>query len=275
MGTRGMPDWMGLVKSVPPGEPFDDRLKGVLAAQNPLLEAARPLIRAVADMPTFLSPKQARQFHTSLIQEMDVFAQLCDRARIEERDMLGARYCLCTALDEAAMQTPWGRGGGKAFNWAKHDLAGALHQDRQGGSKVFLLLGQLMQRPREHLNLLEVIFRLMSVGFEGRYRHIENGHQEHELIRQAVYKAIQAQRPPVPTQLSPNALPQAVKRPRALFDIPVWVTFLVLGAILLAYYGYAHYRLAQNRDAVLSEIHAIGQLQPSPATPASQTTASY
>ena len=268
-----MPDWMGLVESVPPGEPFDERLKGVLAAQNPLLEAARPLIRAVADIPALMTPRQARQFHTSLIQEMDVFAQLCDRAKVEERDMLGARYCLCTALDEVIMRTPWGQGGGKTFSWAQHDLAGALHQDRQGGTKVFLLLSELMQHPREHVDLLEVIFRLMSLGFEGRYRHIKNGHQDHELIRQAVYKAIQAQRPPVPAQLSPNAQPREVKRPRTLSDIPVWATFVVLGAILLAYDGYVHYRLAQHRDAVLAEIRAIGQLAPpAPAVPTPVTT---
>lgn len=46
-----------------------------------------------------------------------MFQKLCEQANIRRDHMIGARYCLCTALDEAAMQTAWGKGGDSGVEW--------------------------------------------------------------------------------------------------------------------------------------------------------------
>ncbi|MEA3122723.1 MAG: type secretion system protein ImpK [Paraburkholderia sp.] len=199
-------------KKIPPPEPFDERLAAVLTARNPLLEAARVLLRAQADMPETLTSKQdIATLRFLLEEELHIFEKLCERANIRRDHMIGARYCLCTALDEAAMQTAWGNGGDSGLEWSTNGLATTFHEDRQGGDKVYLLIGRLMTEPQEHLDLLHVIYRVLSLGFEGRYRYATNGRRKHDAVRQRLYDEIMSRRPSVPIALSPHGLPPRCK----------------------------------------------------------------
>ncbi len=153
-----------LLGGIPPGEAFDARLAAVEHAPNPLLEAARPLLRAIADMPAQLELREIDQLHLLLKQETRVFQRLCEQANIRRDHMVDARYCLCTALDEAAMQTEWGQRE-TGVRWITTGLATEFHEDRHGSEKIYLLIGRLMRSPREHLDLLEVVYRMLSLGF--------------------------------------------------------------------------------------------------------------
>jgi type VI secretion system protein ImpK len=97
--------------------PFGERLNAVEQSRNPLLEAARVLLRALADMPDDLEVDETLLLRDLLEQEVRVFQKLCEEANIRRDHMIGARYCLCTALDEAATQTAWGREGSSGIEW--------------------------------------------------------------------------------------------------------------------------------------------------------------
>ena len=254
-------------KEIPPPEPFSERLAAVRAHRNPLLEAARPLLRALTDMPEYLEADAIALLRSMLEQELRVFQRLCEQASIRRDHMIGARYCLCTALDEAAMQTAWGKGGDSGAEWITNGLATIFHEDRQGGDKVYLLIGRLMTEPREHLHLLEVIYRILSLGFEGRYRYETGGSRKHEAVRQRLYNEIMSQRGPVPVALSPH-WQSDVKGKRASFhDFPVWITVVVLSLILLGLFGYFKYELLNRSAAVQKQIADIGHMTPPPAPP--------
>lgn len=45
-----------------------------------------------------------------LIREVPIYQTLCDQANLRRKHVLAVRYCLCTALDEAANKTNWGGG---------------------------------------------------------------------------------------------------------------------------------------------------------------------
>lgn len=95
---------------VPPGEGESERLNAITVARNPLLEASRILLRAQADMPgTFESKDAIVLLRRLLMEEVRVFERLCEQANIRRDHMIGASYCLCTALDEAVAQSAWGR----------------------------------------------------------------------------------------------------------------------------------------------------------------------
>jgi len=60
----------GVSKRILPPEPFGERLAAVRAHRNPLPEAARPLLRAQADMPEYLDTDAIPVLRTLLEQEM-------------------------------------------------------------------------------------------------------------------------------------------------------------------------------------------------------------
>ncbi|WP_310670820.1 type IVB secretion system protein IcmH/DotU, partial [Burkholderia multivorans] len=213
--------------------PFTERLQTVQRARNPLLEAASVLLRAQADMPERLEEKQILALRMLLEHEVCVFEKLCGRANIHRDHMIGARYCLCTALDEAAMRTEWGRDGSSGCEWGNHSLATTFHEDRDGGEKVYLLIGRLLQAPHEHRDLLEVIYRVLSLGFEGRYQDGADGKRKHDAIRQRLYNVITSQRDPVPLTLSPHWQPSTNGKRPSFYDFPVWITATLLSVVLL------------------------------------------
>jgi len=256
------------IEMLPP-EPFARRLAAIRAARNPLLEASHVLLRAQADMPDQLTSKQAIASLRSLLeQEVHVFQKLCEQANIRRDHMIGARYCLCTALDEATMQTAWGKGGDSGVEWVTNGLATIFHEDRQGGDKVYLLAGRLMTEPQEHRDLLEVIYRILSLGFEGRYRYETSGSRKHEAVRQRLYNEIMSQRGPVPVALSPHWQSDVKGKRVSFYDFPVWITVVVLSLILLGLFGYFKYELLNRSAAVQKQIADIGHMTPPPAPPA-------
>jgi type VI secretion system protein ImpK len=254
-------------REVPPGESPATRLSAIKDASNPLLEAARPLLRAMSEMPDKLDPDGVEHLRTVLEQEVRSFQKLCDQANIRRDHMLGARYCLCTALDEAAMQTTWGEAGTNGVAWNTNGLATIFHEDRDGGSKIYLLIARLMTEPREHLDLLEVIYRILSLGFEGRYRYEAGGNRKHEAVRQRLYDEIMSQRGSVPVALSPHWQSDTKGKRASFYDFPVWITVAVLSLILLAIFGYFKYELLKRSADVQKQIAEIGRMTPPPPPP--------
>ncbi|OMW45515.1 type VI secretion system protein TssL, long form [Burkholderia pseudomallei] len=255
---------------VPAAEPPAARLAAIQAARNSLLEASRPLLRALADMPDQLDREGIRQLRLLLEQEVRLFQRFCEQANLRRDHVLGARYCLCTALDEAAMQTAWARSGDSSLGaWISEGLATTFHEDRQGGDKVYLLIGRLMNAPREHLDLLEVIYRVLSLGFEGRYRYEADGQRKHEAVRQRLHNEIAAQHGPVSVALSPHWQSGARSRRLSIHDFPVWITATALSVLLLGAFGYFKYALLTRGADVEKQIAAIGRMTPPPpAAPA-------
>ena len=88
------------------------RLAKVRAARNPLLEAAQPLLRALADLPSQLTSDEIEKFHRLLSSEVASFQSLCNSAQVRHEHAVGASYALCTAIDEAAHSTGWGGAAG-------------------------------------------------------------------------------------------------------------------------------------------------------------------
>src|SRR5260370_41001346 len=65
-----------------PSTEFGVRLTAVKRAKTPLLEAARPLLRALADMPEYLEAVAVAGFRSLLAQELRGFPKLCEQANI-------------------------------------------------------------------------------------------------------------------------------------------------------------------------------------------------
>jgi type VI secretion system protein ImpK len=260
---QAVPERTKKVYQVPPGPGIAERLTAVQAARNPLLEAAEPLLRVLCDMPQQLSADAIALLRSILEQEVRIFHKLCEQANIRRDHMLGASYCLCTALDESAMQTAWANDNSESFGtWIANGLASNFHEDRKGGDKVYFLIGRLMTEPSEHLDLLEVIYRILSLGFEGRYRVAAGGHRQHEAIRLRLYTEITAQRGEASAILSPHWESSVQGSRRLLYDFPIWISTLILSLALFGFYGYTKYDLITRSAALEKKIIHIGRIMP-------------
>ena len=260
------------------------RLATVKAASNPLLEAAQPLLRALADMPAELDPEAIDVLHRLLEREVTTFQSICSSAQIKHEHVVAASYALCTAIDEAANTTTWGGGAdhvphreaevqndsaptaGHVGIWAGQQLAAHFHGDTKGGDKFFLLVGRLAAHPQEHLDLLEVLYIILGLGFEGRFSTGSQGRRQLDTIRHQLLALLNAGRGDVPRDLSPHWKGVATGRFRLLRGVPVWFTAVLLLLASLGIFVWFSHQLQVQRTGVEERIRAIGALQP-PAVP--------
>jgi type VI secretion system protein ImpK len=243
-----------------PPPPIEGRLEALKAARNPLLEACKPLLRVLSEMPTQLPEGDGvvDEFRDVLDHEVKSFQALCDKASLRREHVLTARYCLCTAIDEAASSTSWGQHG----VWAQSSLAQRFHQDIKGGEKFFLLLGRLSNGPQEHEHLLEVMYRILGLGFQGIYSASAESRRELESLRHRLLTILRNVQEPVDPALSPRWQGAGVGKFKILRSVPVWVSASVLGLVLFSVFAWHKYWLVNDADALRIEIAQIAKLTP-------------
>jgi len=253
--------------TLPPGVDIASRLEKVKAAQNPLLEAAKPLLLAIAQTPKDLSDAVSIEaWYELLVQEVNAFTQICTKANIRREHAVTASFCLTTALDEASNSTFWGgtHDIGQAGVWAGQQLASRFHGDVQGGKKFFLLIGRLSAHAEEHLDLLEVMYYILGLGFEGQYSAIANGRRELETIRHRLLTLLSTARGSVPREFSPHWRGETPDKNKFWRDIPIWVSVCLFGLIVFALFSWYKYHLVTQSTIVQEKISAIGKLTPPP-----------
>lgn len=242
------------------------RLGDVLTARNPLLAAAAPLLRALAEMPDRLAEGGLAQLRQLLEIEIRTFSRLCEQANLRRDHMLAARYALCTALDEAANLQQWGGGTDTSTGpWSRQALLQTFHQEGQGGQKVFLLIGRLAANPHEHLRVLEVMLHVLGLGFEGHYRTQSDGHRMVETIRNRLHALIAEARETLPRPLSPRGQASDGQTLRPLRGVPIWMTASALLLMLAGLFGWEKYQLIGEMEGVERHIRGIGKALRPPA----------
>ena len=219
--------------------------------ENLLLQAAAPLLNAVVQIRQAATHDDPAGLRQSLIDEIRQFEQRCKQAGLPFEMIIGARYCICSALDEAAAQTPWGTRG----VWSGNGMLVTFHNESWGGEKFFQLLSRISQSPAQHLWLLEVVHYCLLLGYEGRYRGSDSGRTQCDAIRKRLAKLIDEQRQPESARVAPlvevHPLVSTLSRPM----IPLWACATVAALIACLLYSALNWRLGNDAEPLLRAIY--------------------
>ncbi len=220
-------------------------------AENPLLDAAAPLLNAIVQIRLAATHDDPAGLRHQLVDEIRQFETRCKQSDLPFEMIIGARYCLCSVLDEAAAQTPWGTRG----VWSGNGLLVTFHNESWGGEKFFQLLSRISQSPQQHLWLLEVIHYCLLLGYEGRYRGMENGRAQCDTIRTRLAQLITTSRDSAGQPLSA----QVVVRPQQSHlwrpPVPLWACVAVSAFIASMVYSGLNWRLGDTAEPLLREIY--------------------
>ncbi len=237
----------------------------VISGTNPLVAAANPLLDLIPQIRATAAHPSPAMLREHLLDEVRQFELRAQQAGIANETILGARYCLCTALDEAAALTPWGGNG----VWSAHSLLVTFHNETWGGEKFFQLLAKLSQNPAQHLDLLELLYYCLLLGFEGRYRVIDNGRSQLETLRQRLLRILRGARGEYALALSPHWRDEPAQTPLRRLPVPLWVFGALAAVLALVLYWALGWRLGSQSDGVFASISQLKppavQIAPAPA----------
>ena len=219
---------------------------------NPLVTGATTLLTLVTKLRSTMKHDQVPDLHKRLTEEIKSFERNARNAGISGDTVVAARYLLCSVIDEMVLNTPWGAGSG----WSQHSLLSLFHQETSGGEKSFLILQKLLETPGTHLDLLELYYLCLSLGFQGKYRVMPRGNEQLEQIRENLYHTIESHRPGWESELSPH-WEGSVKPSEYLKNyIPLWVIASVVMALLVLTYSGFRYWMYQETTPVAESIYS-------------------
>nr|WP_255494816.1 type IVB secretion system protein IcmH/DotU [Luteibacter sp. Sphag1AF] len=223
------------------------------AGGNPLVRAANPLLLLAAQLRNSPRPPDPGLLRERAVLYIRRFEERAARAGADAQASVAARYVLCTMIDEAVLDSPWGEQTG----WSQQTLLVTFHGETYGGEKFFAILDRLILDMGRHGDLVELMYLCLALGFGGKYLVEPGGMARLADRREDVYRRIMAYRTATPAALSPRW--QGVSRPvKPQRSLPVWMAALVACSVLAGAWIYLRTRLNEQTGPLSARLATIG-----------------
>lgn len=222
---------------------------------NALEKSAAVLLNILSQIRNTGSHPNPTGLHKQLATEIQSFERSAQQAGVSPETTFIARYAICTTIDEFVMSTPWGSGS----IWSSQSLLSLFHKEVRGGERFFKMLAKLQQDPARNIDLLELLYICLSLGFQGQYRISPNGINELEEIREGLYYTIRNQRLEPEAALSPHweGLNKSAVAKAPL--IPVWMLTSIVLLLLVGLFSLWHFNLSSYVDPVRANLMTVGR----------------
>jgi type VI secretion system protein ImpK len=221
---------------------------------NPLVRAASPLLLLAGQLRGSLAAPDVGDLRRHALEEIRRFEERARTAGVSTEVTRAARYALCASLDEAVLSTPWGA----QSEWAQQTLLVALHREAWGGEKFFEMLDRITQAPAEHIDLMELQYLCLALGFAGKYQVVDRGHARLAEVQMDLYRKIRAHRGTPPSDLSLRWQGLQDRRNRLIRYVPWWVVGAAALAILAVTFVTYYTRLGTRSAPVETTLAGVG-----------------
>lgn len=237
-------------------------LPGV-AGFNPLLQAAAPLLGTAARLRSMPQHPNPAALRAALAEGIKQFESTTRAQGLPNEQVIAGRYVLCTFIDECASSTPWGGSGA----WGSQSLLVLFHNEVSGGEKVFQLMGKLAENVPANRPLLELMYMALALGFEGRYRVIDNGRAQLETVRERLAQMLKQAAPAVDKELSPAWAGVRAGQQRLRDGIPVWVVAAATALVLMLVFIALRMTINARTDPTFQALQSLDVKAAPPAPP--------
>lgn len=218
-----------------------------LGGLNPLVEAANPILAAVAQIRHALRHPDPTGLQKRIAEQVQGFERSARAAQLPEAQIEKARFALTALLDDAARATPWGR------DWALGEPGAP--------ERFFTLLDELTAAAAAHLDLLEFLYVCLALGFEGKYRGGEGARQALTQIRTRLHEILAQHRPQASAELSARWRGAELRQRRVSGGLAVWGIASACALVLAVLYFSYSVSLGARSDPVARQ---MAQLKPPP-----------
>lgn len=275
-GRRGMPESTVYPRTPAPAvtdvDPIPESARAYLGlGLNPLVQAASPLLLLMGQLRGATASMDVSGLRRFALEEVRRFEDRAHTAGVRNEIVLAARYVLCAGLDEAVLTTP----AGAQSEWAQHPLLVALHREAWGGEKFFEMLDRVSVDPARHIDLIELQYLVLALGFTGKYQMLDRGHEKLAEVQRNLHRTIRAQRGVAPAELSLQWRGLEDQRNRLIRYVPWWVVVVVALVILMGTFAIYYSWLATQAAPLHAKLARVGteafDVPPPPPPPEAPT----
>ena len=235
-----------------------DFLSGVA---NPLVRAANPLLLLAVQLRHSVAPPvDIGRLREQAVAHVRSFERYTQDTGINTQTIMAARYVLCTMLDESVNNAPWSDQSG----WTQKTLLVTFHGETYGGAKFFQILDRLSVDFSRHLDLIEMMYICLALGFGGRYLVEQGGLARLADIQDDLYRRIRGLREAPADELAPHWRGVEDRRNPVMRHVPLWVASAAALLIVLGTFLFFFTRLNALTAPVSAQLAAIGLEEAAP-----------
>lgn len=223
---------------------------------NPLADAAAYIFSVIGKLKQLKFYRNLSNLHKELVAEINTFQDTAKTLGYTPEYILVSRYALCATLDDIITNTPWGAQG----QWDSYSLLTTFNQENSKQEKFYLILERIIKDPAVYIDVMELMYICLSLGFKGGARTTEFSNTQVEQITHALYKQIRAYRGNFSKILSPFPI-RSINKPKAPVKKTSVTTILAItiGIIVIVFLGLG-YLLEIESNQSFRELMSIGKL---------------
>lgn len=217
------------------------------AGLNPLVDAAGYLFSIIGKVKHLKSYRHLSKLQAELVQEIGLFQENAKTKGYNAEYLLVCRYVLCAVADDIISNTSWGG----QHQWESYSLLAAFDQDTQHHEKFFSILDRAIKDPSIYIDLMELMYICLSLGYKGKYRATEHSQFQLEQITNNLYKHIRAYRGGFNKMLSPTPL-KAIRpttKPHAYHTSLLYVFFVTTCVVMIIFISLGYLMDVISNDA--------------------------
>lgn len=194
-------------------------------------------------------PDQSKLFN-ELVASIKEITENLRKAGQPDEIIVTSRYLICSFIDEMILNTPWGA----TSRWATQSLLSFFHKEAQGGAKFFDIMKKIEQQSARYIDLIELIYICLSLGYLGKYRIQADGISQVSAVQENLYQQIRQIRQHQDMPLSRITEGINTRKSALIQGKALWLSATISIAILLIAYGTLLFDLNNRSDPVA--IHA-------------------
>lgn len=202
-----------------PGLPRDTR--------SPLVTEAGPVLALAASIRSGRARISMPDFHREASEAIAAWDRAVASLYPEEMRTRG-RYALCATVDDIAQNLP--NIGQDGAEWARRSLVVQFFRENIGGDRFWQLVDDVLARPGQNAEMIELFAACLAAGFEGRFRVMPDGRTRLQQIMASLYGALDHPRSQSQMELVPHW--QGADAPLA--KVSLWSRVMLVAAAALA-----------------------------------------
>ena len=140
--------------------------------RNPLMAEAAPVLALAAAMQSGRLRIPLSEFHSKAIEGISKFEKIADRLYPESVSQ-SAKYAVCATIDDVIQNVPGSEVDGA--QWAQRNMVVTFFKENFGGDRFLNFIKEVVKKPRQNKDLIELLHSCLAAGFEGRFRSMIDG----------------------------------------------------------------------------------------------------
>ena len=243
--------------------------------RNTMMANAARLLALAASVRSGRAQIDMPRLHAEATSQITAFDQAIVAAGYTDEQRQRAKYALCATIDDIAQNLPGSAADGA--EWARRSMVVQFFQEAIGGDRFWQLVDDMLKRPAQHADLIELYHACLAAGFEGRFRVMPDGKRKLQEVMTSLYTGLDHVRTLSSTELSPHWKGTPTDRRKLGFWSILALAAGIALAVLLLIYILLRLVLMETGRPAMDALQAINPDQPlrlsrvAPAPPVSNS----